>query len=89
MVIGSMFVYHFVDPDLRVEILPCKCLKKISCKFQKNVCFLEVFWLLKIAFRSSLDLYFNPSIIKFRMGEKIHAKAIVDVSRGAGGRIFL
>ena len=84
-----MFVYHFVDPDLRVEIFPCKYLKKISCKFKKNVCFLGGFWGLRIAFRSSLDLYFNPSIIKFRMGEKIHTKAIGDVSRDAGGRVFL
>ena len=71
VVIDSIFVYHFVDPDLKVEIFPCKCLKKISCKFQKNVGFLGVFWWLKMAFRSSLDLYFYPSIVNFRMGEKI------------------
>ena len=69
--------------------ISCKCLKKISCKFQENVCFLGVFWWLKIAFKSSLDLYYHPSIIEFRMGEKIHTKAVADVSRGAGGRIFL
>ena len=43
----------------------------------------------KIAFKSSLDLYFHPSIFEFRMEENIHSKAVVDVSRGAGGRIFL
>ena len=42
-----------------------------------------------IAFKSSLDLYFQPSIFEFRMEEKMHTKAVVDVSRGAGGRIFL
>ena len=63
--------------------------EKISCKFQENVCFVRVFWWLKIAFKSSLDLYFHPSIIEFRVGEKIHTNAVVDVSRGAGGRIFL
>ena len=54
VVIDSMFVYHFVEPDLRVE-----------------------------------TLYFHPSIIEFRIEEKIHIKAVADVSRGAGGRVFL
>ena len=43
----------------------------------------------KIAFKKSLDLYFHPSIIEFRIKEKIHTKALVDVSRGAGERVFL
>ena len=43
----------------------------------------------KIAFESSLDLHFHSSIPEFRMEEKIHTKALVDVSRGTGGRIFL
>ena len=34
--------------------------------------------------KSSLDLYFHPSIIEFKIEEKIHTKAVVDVSRGAG-----
>ena len=51
--------------------------------------FLGFFGDKKIAFKSSVDLYFHPSITEFRMGEKIHTKAVVDVSRSAGGRIFL
>ena len=47
------------------------------------------FWWQKIALKSSLDLYFHPSVIEFRMEEKIHTKAVVDASRGAGERIFL
>ena len=43
----------------------------------------------KISFKSSLDLYFHPSIIEFRIVEKLHTKAVVDMSRGAGGRVFL
>ena len=43
----------------------------------------------KIAFKSSLDLYFHPSISEFRFEEKIHTKAVVDMSRGAGGSVFL
>ena len=39
--------------------------------------------------KSSLDLYFHPSISEFRIEEKIHTKAVVDVSRNSGGRIFL
>ena len=42
-----------------------------------------------IAFKSSFDLYFHPSIIEFRMEEKLHTKIVVDVSRDAGGRVFL
>ena len=68
----------------------CKGLKKISYKFQENVCFLIArFWWQKVAFKSSLELYFHPSIIEFRIEEKIHTKAVVDVSRGTEGRIFL
>ena len=54
VVIDSMFVYHFVEPDLRVE-----------------------------------TLYFHRSIIEFRIEEKIHTKAVVEVYRGAGGRVLL
>ena len=43
----------------------------------------------KIASKSSLDLHFYPSIIEFRMEEKIHTKPVADLSRGAGGRIFM
>ena len=61
-------------------------LKKISCR----ACLLSYcFGDKKIAFKISLDLYFHPSIIEFRIQEKIHTKAVVDVSRDAIGRIFL
>ena len=43
----------------------------------------------KISFKSSLDLYFHRSIVEFRIEEKIHTKAVVDMSRGAGGRVSL
>ena len=45
-VIDSMFVYHFVDFDLRVETFHAwkKCLKKNSYKFQENIFFLIVFF---------------------------------------------
>ena len=43
----------------------------------------------KIAFKSSPALYFHPSIIEFRIGEKTRTKTIADVSKGAGGRVFL
>ena len=51
--------------------------------------FFFFFLVTKKVFKSSLDLYFDPSIFESRMEEKIHTKAVVDVSRGAGGRIFL
>ena len=41
----------------------------------------------KVALKSSFtDLYFHPFIIEFRI-EKLHTKAVVDVSRGARGRV--
>ena len=43
----------------------------------------------KVSFESSLDLYFHPSIVEFRIKEKLHTKAVIDVSRGVGGRVFL
>ena len=43
----------------------------------------------KIVFKNSLDLYFHPSVNEFRVEEKIHTNVVLDVSRGAGGRIFL
>ena len=89
MIIDSMFVYHFVDTKLRVEAFHANAWKKFHANFKKMSAFLGVFWWQKIAFKSSLDLHFHPSIIEFRMGEKIRIKAVVDVSRGAGGRIFL
>ena len=48
---------------------------------------LNRFWWQKLAFKCSLDLYFHPSIIEFRIEEK-NTKAVVDVSRGVGGRVF-
>ena len=53
MVIDSMFVYHFVDPDLRVETF--------HGNFKKMSAFFGGFWWQKIAFKSSLELYFHPS----------------------------
>ena len=44
---------------------------------------------MQIPWKSSLDLYFHPSIFEFRIEEKIHTKTAVDVSRGAGWKIFL
>ena len=41
-----------------------------------------------MAFKSSLDLHFHPSIIEFKE-EKIHTKAVADVSRDIGVRVFL
>ena len=87
--IDSMFVYHFVDSDLRVDAFHAN--EKKFMQFQENVYFLIVVFLFdtkKIAFKSSLDLYFHPSISEFRMEEKIHTKALVNVSRSTGGRIF-
>ena len=52
-------------------------------------CLHSCFFVTKIAFKSSLDLHFHFFIIQFRMGERIHTKAVADVSRGAGGRMFL
>ena len=43
--------------------------------------------MIKNSLKSSLDLNFDPSIIEFRIEEKIHTKAVVDVSRGAGDRL--
>ena len=43
----------------------------------------------KIVFKNSLDLYFNPSIIEFRIEEEIHTKAVADLSGGSGERVFL
>ena len=42
-----------------------------------------------MAFKSPLDLHFHPSIIEFRIEEKIHTKAVADVSRDIGVRVFL
>ena len=42
----------------------------------------------KIVFKSSLDLYFDLSIIEFRIEEKVHTNSVADVSRCAGGRVF-
>ena len=51
--------------------------------------FLSFFLSDKKVFQSSLDLYFHPSITEFRIEEKIHTKAVVDMSSGAEGRVFL
>ena len=62
-------------------------LEKISCRAMQSL--LLLFGYKAIAFKSSFDLYFHPSIIEFRMEEKLHTKIVVDVSRDAGGRVFL
>ena len=49
------------------------------------VCFLIVFGDEKIAFKSTLDLYFYPSF-EFRIEEKVYTRA---VPRDAVGRVFL
>ena len=107
-----MSIYHFIDPNLRVETIfekdeakenggvDCeialvhKYLYKLVLKVEKNLMqslspLLLFFGDKKIAFKSSLDLYFHPFIIEFRIEEKIHNKTVVDVSRGTGGRVFL
>ena len=112
VVINSMFIYHFIDPDLRVETIfekdeakenggvDCeialvhKYLYKLVLKVEENLMqslspLLLFFGDKKIAFKSSVDLYFHPFIIEFRIVEKIHNKTVVDVSRGTGGRVFL
>ena len=112
VVINSMFIYHFIDPDLRVETIfekdeakenggvDCeialvhKYLYKLVLKVEENLMqslspLLLFFDDKKIAFKSSVDLYFHPFIIEFRIVEKIHNKTVVDVSRGTGGRVFL
>ena len=110
MVIDSMFVYHFVDPDLRVETFfkkdeaaenggidfkrgyrhLCTLILKVEENFMQSLSALLLFFGdKKVSFKSSLDLYFHPSIIEFRIEEKIHTKAVVNVSRGAKRRVFL
>ena len=42
-----------------------------------------------LIFGDKKPLDFYPTIIEFRIEEKIHTKAVVDVSRGAGGKVFL
>ena len=112
VVINSIFIYHFIDPDLRVETIfekdevkenggvDCeialvhKYLYKLVLKVEENLMqslspLLLFFDDKKIAFKSSVDLYFHPFIIEFRIEEKIHNKTVVDVSKGTGGRVFL
>ena len=92
VVIDSMFVYPILlIPDRSVNWVRhfMEMSEKIFMQILRK-CLLSYFFLVtKIAFKSSLDLYFHPSIIEFRMGEKIHNKVVVDVSRSAGGRVFL
>ena len=52
-------------------------LKKMSA-FLLSFFFFFFLWQ-EIAFKSSLDLYFHPSIIEFRMEEQIHTKDVVGV----------
>ena len=59
------------------------------CLFVSRCCFLTK---IKIAFKSSLELYFRPLIteffefvsLQFRIEEKIHTKAVIDVSKDCG-----
>ena len=71
--------------------VPLNTFTEVRRKFHAEpICFLVFFFGdKKIAFKSSLDLHFHPSISEFRFEEKIHTKAVVDMSRGAGGSVFL
>ena len=111
MVIDSMFVHHFVDPDLRVEtffetdgaaenggvdfeIEDIGTSTRLTLEVEENscrACLLSycLFGGKKTAFKSSLDLYFHPSITEFRIEGKMHAEAVTDVSRGDEGRFLL
>ena len=63
---------------------------KIEGNFMWNLAaFLFFFGDKKVAFKSSLDLYFRPSIVEFRIEEKLHNKTVADMSTVTGGRVFL
>ena len=62
---------------------------EVEENFMQSLSFILFFGHKIIAFKSSLDLCFYPSIIEFRIKEKIHTKAVADVSRDAVGRVFL
>ena len=63
---------------------------KIEENFMWNLsAFLVFFGDKKVAFKSSLDLYFRPSIVEVRIGEELHSRAVADMSTVAGGRVFL
>ena len=60
-------------------------------RLKKRACLLSYcrFGGKKIAFKKSLDLYFNSSMTEFRIEGKMHAEAVTDVSRGDEGRFLL
>ena len=62
---------------------------KVKENFMQSKSALLFFGDKKITFKSSLNSYFHPSIIEFKIVEKIPTKAVVDVSRDAGGRVLL
>ena len=95
-----MFIYHFVDLDLRVDAffekdgIPENGVVDFEIGDIDNSA--HLYWRLE-KFHASFKrvspflLFFLLSslINEFRNKENIHTKTVVDVSRGAGGRIFL
>ena len=49
---------------------------KVEENVMQSLSALLLFFVTKIAFKSSLDLYFHPFIIEFRIEEKIHNQAV-------------
>ena len=63
---------------------------KVKENFMQSLSpFLLFFGDKKIAFKNCLDLYFHPYITEFRIDEKIRTNDVVEVSRGAEGRVCL
>ena len=79
---GSLILKQGIQAPLRICIEDWK-------KFHAELAYFLIVSLVtkKRAFKSSLDLCFHSFITKFE--EKIHTKAVVDVSRGAEERVFL
>ena len=87
------FTIYFVDPDRGLrhssrkggnfEIGDIGTSAHLYWRLKKILClsFLLFFGDKITAFKCSLDLCFYPSIIEFRIKEKTHTKAAVDVSR--------
>ena len=69
----------------------CTLVMKVEENFtySEPVCFPIFLSSSKIAFKRSLDLCFHPSIIEFRIEEKIQSKAVVNMSTVTGGRLHV
>ena len=103
MVIESTFVYHFVDSELRVEILfekdgasenggvdwqLCTVVLEVEENFMQNLsAFLLFFGDKNKCLKTLLTCTIIPSLLSFE--EKIYTKAVVNMSRGDGKRAFL